>query len=159
MTVVYLICAGLLCLAAVLAVVRAERGPSMLNRAVSLDVFATVVVGGIALEAAWSRRLDTLPILVAMSMVGFISSTVIARFASVEPESERRIRTLEEVAAEDARRRAEEEAADEAKRHAASLEAASSIAGALAVVDPTGAEPAAVEPAAEPERPGSEEDR
>jgi len=118
MTVIYLVCAGLLLVAGVLAVIRAERGPSMLNRAVGLDVFATVVVGGIALEAAWSRRLDTLPILVALSMVGFISSTVIARFASVEPESERRIRTLEEVAREDALRRAEEEAADEEERHA-----------------------------------------
>ncbi|MCB7135098.1 monovalent cation/H+ antiporter complex subunit F [Cellulosimicrobium marinum] len=96
--------------AATLAVVRAERGPSMLDRTVALDVFTTTLVAAIALEAAFSRRTDTIPLLVVLSLVGFVSSVTISRFASVEPEGEGRILTAEEVAREDAERRAAEDA-------------------------------------------------
>ncbi|WP_069387510.1 monovalent cation/H+ antiporter complex subunit F [Cellulosimicrobium cellulans] len=108
--VVVVAAAVLLGAAATLAVVRAERGPSMLDRTVALDVFTTTLVGAIALEAAFSRRTDTIPLLVVLSLVGFVGSVTIARFASVEPEGEGRIRTPEEIAREDAERRAAEEA-------------------------------------------------
>lgn len=104
MTVVVLVCAVLLAAAAVLAVVRAERGPSMLDRTVALDVLTSVIVGAIALEAAYSRRVDTVPILVVLALVGFISSVTIARFAAVEPHGEGRILSREEVAALEAER-------------------------------------------------------
>ncbi|MHA7134753.1 monovalent cation/H+ antiporter complex subunit F [Oerskovia turbata] len=109
MIVVVLICAVLLAAAATLAVVRAEKGPSMLDRTIALDVFTTTLVGAIALEAAWSRRTETIPILVVLSLVGFIGSVTISRFAAVEPEGEGRIKTREEVAAEEAERLAAEE--------------------------------------------------
>ena len=109
MIVVVLICAVLLAAAATLAVVRAEKGPSMLDRTFALDVFTTTLVGTIALEAAWSRRTETIPILVVLSLVGFVGSVTIARFASVEPEGERRIKTREEIAAEEAERLAAED--------------------------------------------------
>ncbi len=86
MIVVVVICTVLLATGATLAVVRAERGPSMLDRTVALDVFTTTLVGAIALEAAWSRRTVTIPILVVLSLVGFVSSVAIARFAAVEPD-------------------------------------------------------------------------
>jgi multicomponent Na+:H+ antiporter subunit F len=108
--VVVIVSAALLAVGASLAIVRAERGPSMLDRTIALDVFTTTLVGAIALEAAFSRRTDTIPILVVLSLVGFVGSVTIARFASVEPEDEGRIRTADEVAAEDAARREAEEA-------------------------------------------------
>jgi multicomponent Na+:H+ antiporter subunit F len=108
--VVVIACGVLLAVAASLAIVRAERGPSMLDRTIALDVFTTTLVGAIALEAALSRRTETIPILVVLSLVGFVGSVTIARFASVEPEDEGRIRTAEEIAAEDAARREAEEA-------------------------------------------------
>lgn len=110
MIVVVIVCGAMIAGAAALAVVRAERGPTMLDRTVALDVFTTAIVGAIALEAAWSRRTETIPILVVLSLVGFIGSVTISRFAAVEPEGERRIRTREEIAAEDRARRAAEEA-------------------------------------------------
>ncbi|MBI9115841.1 MrpF/PhaF family protein [Sanguibacter sp. YZGR15] len=73
----------------------------MLDRTIALDVFVTTVVGGIVLEAAYSGRTDTLPILVVLSLVGFVGSVTIARFASVEPEGEGRVRTPEEIAADE----------------------------------------------------------
>ena len=104
MTVVAILCGTMLVAAAVLSLVRAERGPSMLDRTVALDVFVTVLVGGIVLESAVSGRLDTLPILVVLSLVGFVGSVTIARFAAVEPEGEGRVRTAEEIAQEEAAR-------------------------------------------------------
>jgi multicomponent Na+:H+ antiporter subunit F len=85
---------------AVLAVVRAERGPSMLDRTVALDIVVTCLVAAVAVYAALERRADVVPILVVLSLVGFVGSVSIARFASHEPEDAGRLRTREEVEAE-----------------------------------------------------------
>lgn len=116
MTVVVIVATALIAVAAVLALVRLERGPSMLDRTVAFDLLTTTIVGAVAIEAAWSRRTESIPILVVLSLVGFIGSVTIARFAAVEPESERRIRTREEVRAEDAAREAAHEAERRARR-------------------------------------------
>ncbi|ROS23804.1 monovalent cation/H+ antiporter complex subunit F [Cellulomonas sp. PhB150] len=103
-------CGVLLTAGAVLAVVRAEKGPSILDRTVALDIVVTTMIAAVALYAAVERRADVVPVLVVLSLVGFVGSVTVARFASVEPEGEGRVRTREEVAAEDkARREAEEE--------------------------------------------------
>jgi multicomponent Na+:H+ antiporter subunit F len=111
MTVVVIICGVLLAVAAALALIRAERGPSMLDRTVALDIVVTVVVAAVAVYASVERRTDVVPILVVLSLVGFVGSVTIARFAAVEPEGEGRVRSREEIAEEEAARiRAEEEA-------------------------------------------------
>ena len=128
MTVVLLICAVLLTAAGVLALIRAERGPSMLDRTVALDIIVTVVVAAVALYAAAERRTDVVPILVVLSLVGFVGSTTIARFASVEPEGEGRVRSREEIALEEAERiRAEEEAESARKARRAREAEASAV--------------------------------
>ena len=99
MTAVVVICAVLLTVAALLALIRAERGPSMLDRMIALDVLTSAIVGAIALEAAWARRIDTVPILVVVALVGFIASVTIARFAAVEPQGQGRVLSREEIAA------------------------------------------------------------
>lgn len=120
MTAVVLLCGALLGAAAVLALVRAEKGPSILDRTLALDILTGVLVGAIALEAAWSRRVDTVPILVVLSLVGFVASVTVARFASVEPEGEGRILTREELAALERDRiqaEADERAATDEEHH------------------------------------------
>ncbi len=109
--IVVIVCVALLGAGAVLAMLRVERGPSMLDRMIALDIITSILVIGVALEAAWNRRLDTVPILAALALVGFISSVTVARYAAVEPDDEQRIWTPEEVATADAERRALEEAA------------------------------------------------
>ncbi len=111
-----IVAAALLAGAAILALIRAEKGPSMLDRTVAFDVFTTTLVAAVALEAAWSRRVDTLVLLVVLSLVGFVGSVTIARFAAVEPEDAARVRTREEVEAERLAERAAEEAAVEAEQ-------------------------------------------
>ncbi|WP_258725566.1 monovalent cation/H+ antiporter complex subunit F [Cellulomonas sp. NS3] len=103
--VVVAVCAVLLLTGAVLAVVRAERGPSILDRTVALDIVLTIMIAGGALYASLERRTDIVPILVVLSLVGFVGSVTVARFASVEPPGEGRVRTREEIAAEESERR------------------------------------------------------
>lgn len=90
MLVVGVLATALLAVGALLAVVRMERGPSMLDRTVAFDVLTTALVGAIAVEAAISRRAESVPILVVLSMVGFIGSVTVARFAAVEPPKQGR---------------------------------------------------------------------
>lgn len=77
--------AALLGLAGVGATVRAIRGPSVLDRAVALDVLVAVLVCALGLEAAVTRHTTTLPILVSLSLVGFVGSVAVARFAADGP--------------------------------------------------------------------------
>ncbi|MGH8957602.1 MAG: monovalent cation/H(+) antiporter subunit G [Acidimicrobiia bacterium] len=71
---------------------------------IALDIITNILIMGLALEAALNRRRDTVPVLVALALVGFVGSAAVARFASVEPKDAGRIKTLEEVESEDAAR-------------------------------------------------------
>ena len=116
MTAVVIICGVLLTCGAALAIIRMEKGPSMLDRTVGLDIVVTTMIAAIALYAAIHRRADVVPVLVVLSLVGFVGSVTIARFASVEPEGEGRVRTREEIAAREAERIDAEDRAEEARR-------------------------------------------
>lgn len=116
MTVVVVVCGVLLTAGALLAVVRAEKGPSMLDRTIALDIVVTTMIAAVALYAAVNRRADVVPILVVLSLVGFVGSVTIARFAAVEPEGEGRVRTREEIAAMEAERIEAESVAEESRR-------------------------------------------
>ncbi len=80
MSLVLVVCAGMLGLAAVLLVVRLALGPTMLDRVVTLDVLVAVMICGLALEAAVHRHTTTLPIIVVLAVLGFIGSVTVARF-------------------------------------------------------------------------------
>ncbi|WP_407319393.1 MrpF/PhaF family protein [Isoptericola halotolerans] len=88
MVVVVVVAAVLVAAAALMALVRVERGPSMLDRALGLDLLTVSLVCAIAIEAVWSRRTETVPILLALSLVGFVGSVVIARFGVRQHESQ-----------------------------------------------------------------------
>lgn len=80
MTVVLVVCVVMLTLAALLLVVRISLGPTMLDRVTALDVLVAVSICGLALDAAVNRRSTTLPILLVLSLVGFVGSVSVARF-------------------------------------------------------------------------------
>lgn len=96
----------MLAAAAVLIVVRIERGPSMLDRTIGLDMLVSVVVAALALWSGATGRHDLVNVLVVLTLVGFVGSVTLARFVAVEPEDEGRILTPEEVRAHDVRMRA-----------------------------------------------------
>ncbi|GAA2180801.1 hypothetical protein GCM10009785_13160 [Brooklawnia cerclae] len=97
-TVLY-ICLGALVVAMALVLVRLERGPSNLDRAVGLDVMTSAAVGIVVVVMALTGRVDLLPLLVVFAAVGFLGSTVIARFSQAEAIGEGRMLSREEVAA------------------------------------------------------------
>lgn len=121
MRIVGILSAGLLAIGAILALIRVEKGPSALDRIVALDIISNILLIAVALDAAINLRRETVPILAALALVGFISSVAVARFSSVEPEDAGRIKTAEEVAAEDAARRQEEEEAALAEAEVAAI--------------------------------------
>lgn len=93
----------MLAVAAVLIVIRIERGPSMLDRTISLDMLVSIVVAALALWSGATGRTDLVNVLVVLALVGFVGSVTLARFVAVEPEDEGRILTAEEVRAQDSR--------------------------------------------------------
>jgi multicomponent Na+:H+ antiporter subunit F len=82
MTVVGIICAVLLGLSGVLCLIRVVRGPSMLDRTVATDVFVAAIFGAVGVHAAVGRYSSTVSVLLVLSLVGFLGSVSIARFAA-----------------------------------------------------------------------------
>ncbi|MDR6939663.1 monovalent cation/H+ antiporter complex subunit F [Arcanobacterium hippocoleae] len=91
-------CAVLLFISALLIVYRTAKGPTALDRMVSVDMLTSIVIGGFALLAAATRRADLLPVFVAVSIIGFIGSTTLARFSA--PLSGATRKALAQAAAE-----------------------------------------------------------
>ena len=88
MTVVLAVCVGTLAVAAALLVIRLTIVPTLLDRAIALDAIVTVVICGLVIEAAVNRHTTTLPILLVLTMVGFVGSVSIARFAARSTDEE-----------------------------------------------------------------------
>jgi multicomponent Na+:H+ antiporter subunit F len=75
---------GLLALgtAALLTIIRIARGPSMLDRVVATDVLIAITIAGLVLEAAINRHASTVPVILALSLVGFAGSASVAQFVA-----------------------------------------------------------------------------
>ena len=80
MSVVLVLCCTGLTVAALLVLLRLVRGPSVPDRIVALDTLLQVVVAGVAVAAAVTRRGDFLAVLVAVSLLGFLGTVTVARF-------------------------------------------------------------------------------
>jgi multicomponent Na+:H+ antiporter subunit F len=82
MTAVYLTVLALLGGAAAMTLYRLVRGPTMLDRAVALDVLTAVVMCGIGAGATALGDYSALPVLLVLSLLGFVGSVSLARFFS-----------------------------------------------------------------------------
>ena len=67
--------------AAVLTLYRLLRGPTTLDRIVALDVFVVLSVVAAAVYVAAFRDGSNIPLLAAVSLVGFVGSVSAARLA------------------------------------------------------------------------------
>jgi multicomponent Na+:H+ antiporter subunit F len=81
MTAVAVTVTALLAAATTLVLARLVRGPSTLDRIVAVDVLLAIVICAIATEAAYTRDATALPLLVGLSILGFIGSVSVGRFA------------------------------------------------------------------------------
>ncbi|MEV4539381.1 monovalent cation/H+ antiporter complex subunit F [Asanoa sp. NPDC049518] len=84
MTAVSIAVTVILSAAALLALVRAVRGPSILDRVVATDVLLAIIVAGVATEAAYTLDATALPVLVVLSILGFTGSVGVARFVRTD---------------------------------------------------------------------------
>ena len=71
-----------LALAAVLALVRLARGPSLLDRLLAIDVLLAVVCAGLIVDMAIGGHMNNLTLVVVICLVGFIGSVAVARFVT-----------------------------------------------------------------------------
>ncbi|MEU1368011.1 monovalent cation/H+ antiporter complex subunit F [Streptomyces sp. NPDC005803] len=62
---------------------RIWRGPSMLDRAISLDVCAALIIAGLGAKSAFARDAFYFPIMLVLAFLGFTGSVGIARFIAV----------------------------------------------------------------------------
>ncbi|CAN5212507.1 monovalent cation/H+ antiporter complex subunit F [soil metagenome] len=84
MTIVVWICAAMLGVAAALTLLRMALGPTTLNRTVAMDTFVAILVAGLGVGAAFTRSSTSIPIIVVLSLVGFVGSVSVARFVGRE---------------------------------------------------------------------------
>jgi multicomponent Na+:H+ antiporter subunit F len=73
---------GVLTLSALLTVLRIIMGPSVLDRVVATDVLVSIVVCSLGAFIALNPGSTTLPLLVSLSLVGFMGSVAVARFVA-----------------------------------------------------------------------------
>lgn len=76
------IVAVVLTVAAALTIFRIARGPSLLDRVIAADVLLAIFGAALATEMALNRHIDNLPLLVVLSVIGFIGSVTVARFVA-----------------------------------------------------------------------------
>jgi multicomponent Na+:H+ antiporter subunit F len=73
----------LVVVAGALLLVRINRGPSMLDRAIALDVCAAVIIAGLGAKSAFARDPFYFPVMLVLAFLGFTGSVGIARFIAV----------------------------------------------------------------------------
>ncbi|MEU4568567.1 monovalent cation/H+ antiporter complex subunit F [Micromonospora sp. NPDC023956] len=71
----------LLSATALFALVRIVRGPSLLDRLAATELLLATMIAAVGTEAAVHRQTTTLPVLVVLSLLGFLGSVALVRFA------------------------------------------------------------------------------
>lgn len=86
MSILWIIIALLLSVAAVLGTVRLLLGPSILDRALSVDVLLALSLTGLGAYSALNRDPTILPTLLVLSLLGFVGSISLSRFVARRTE-------------------------------------------------------------------------
>lgn len=90
-------CAVVLMIAAGFTLFRLERGPSILDRVVAFDVLTSVMIGSLSLLAAFAGRIELIPVIAVLAMVGFVGSVAVARFVAAERPDDTKILTKAKI--------------------------------------------------------------
>ena len=93
MTIVFAAATVMLAVAAALCLYRIYRGPSALDRILSIDVLLVVFIAGVALESLWNHHATNLPLIMILTIISYIGGVSITRLLSrdsddQEPESD-----------------------------------------------------------------------
>jgi multicomponent Na+:H+ antiporter subunit F len=80
MTIVAVIAALLFGGAALCAIYRIVRGPSVLDRVIASDVLVATVMCALGADMAFNHHTDTLPVLLVLALFAVLGSLSVARF-------------------------------------------------------------------------------
>ena len=80
MTVLSVLLYGMTGVGVLLALVRLALGPSLLDRVVATDALLVIISAGLAVYAALTRNPTVVPVLVVVSLLGFVGSVSVARY-------------------------------------------------------------------------------
>ncbi|WP_017588169.1 monovalent cation/H+ antiporter complex subunit F [Nocardiopsis ganjiahuensis] len=86
MNTLWTVTAVLLGVASLLGTARLLMGPSILDRALSVDVLLASALTGLGAYAAFNRDPTILPTLLVLSLLGFVGSISISKFVARRPE-------------------------------------------------------------------------
>ncbi|POH61299.1 cation:proton antiporter [Arthrobacter glacialis] len=86
MSIVVIIVAAILTLAAAGTIYRIAAGPSLLDRVIAADVLLAIFGASLATEMAMNKHTDNLALLVVLTVIGFIGSVTVARFVAHRKE-------------------------------------------------------------------------
>ncbi|WP_166870173.1 MULTISPECIES: monovalent cation/H+ antiporter complex subunit F [unclassified Salinibacterium] len=87
--VVFLAIAGLFTVAALLAVVRIVRGPSIIDRMVASDNLLTTLMLIIGAEMVYNGHTTTIPIMLVLAATAIFGSIAVARYVSKQDRADR----------------------------------------------------------------------
>jgi multicomponent Na+:H+ antiporter subunit F len=80
MTIVAVIAALMFGSAALCAIYRILRGPSVLDRVIASDVLVATVMCALGADMAFKHHTDTLPVLLVLALFAVLGSLSVARF-------------------------------------------------------------------------------
>lgn len=86
MNVVLLVCGVLLVLAAIGTIFRLAKGPTLLDRVIASDVLLAIVGAGLSVDMVARDSYENITMLIVISLVGFLGSVTVARFANNKRE-------------------------------------------------------------------------
>jgi len=88
MNIVVYIAGVLFAVAALFAVVRIWRGPSILDRMVAADMLLSTLICVLGAEMVYNHHTRTLPVALVLAMFAFVGSVSVARFATKQKDAE-----------------------------------------------------------------------
>lgn len=107
--IIYWICGVLAVSSALITLMRIAFGPTVIDRAVAVDLLTAVGIAVVTLVIAWQGRGDLGVLLIIFALTGFFSSVVVARYAGKDAPGDRAILSKEEAKLRAQRQQREEE--------------------------------------------------
>lgn len=98
MSPLIIFCLALVVASVFIVLTRVEKGPSMLDRAVAMDVVTAALIAGVSIITVARGSRELIPVIAALALVGFIATVTISRFAAADSSEDKRILTREELA-------------------------------------------------------------
>ena len=88
MSIVVYIAGSFFAIAALFAVVRIWRGPSILDRMVAADMLLSTLICVLGAEMVYNQHTRTLPVALVLAMFAFVGSVSVARFATKQKSAD-----------------------------------------------------------------------